>query len=279
MYVILGNGFDLCLGLPTRYSDFLASKEFGAINDNLFADYLRIIDKNSEWVDIEKELRDYAYKLSERDIILKPSDRVAAKSLREEYLNVKESLTNYLKRRTVGSLTLYDDNPAVELVRGLAPNDTTIFNFNYTDSFEKIAKWKKYEALYYVHGSVKNNDIIFGIEDDESVDLRKEHKLIKKSFASNFSSKFNTSIEDESETMEIIDVVIFGHSLGISDHGYFKALFKASWKGSMHLTLYHYGAEGRENMLSQIDDIVGGELAVFRNSIFDISFIDTKKKK
>jgi len=275
MYVILGNGFDLCLGLPTRYSHFLASKEFEAINDNLFADYLRSVDENSEWVDIEKELKNYASRLSREDVDLTTSDRVAARHLRSEYLNVKDSLTKYLKRST-GSLNLNNDNQAVQMVRGLVPSYSTVFNFNYTDSFEKISDWGNYEALHYVHGSVKNNDIIFGIEDDKNVVLRREHKLIKKSFASNYSQKFNASIENQPKTMNIKDVIIFGHSLGVSDHGYFKSLFNASWKGDMNLTLYHYGDEGRENMLSEIDDIVGTEMAQFRNSIYEISFVDTK---
>ena len=58
--LILGNGFDLDLGLKTSYSDFMDSDDFKAIVDNnYFARYLE--EKRSElggnWIDIENEIR------------------------------------------------------------------------------------------------------------------------------------------------------------------------------------------------------------------------------
>ena len=58
--LIIGNGFDLNLGLKTSYSDFLASDEFLELSEdssNLLVSYLNEQAKSSRkdrlWVDIE----------------------------------------------------------------------------------------------------------------------------------------------------------------------------------------------------------------------------------
>lgn len=59
--LIIGNGFDLNLGLKTSYKDFLDSEAFRTLsNTNMFAKYLQHKNEIQHWVDVEHELKSYA---------------------------------------------------------------------------------------------------------------------------------------------------------------------------------------------------------------------------
>ena len=119
--LIIGNGFDLNLGLKTKYSDFLQSLEFKKLRENpknfLFR-YLDFIHEQArqpqQWVDIEHELKEYANllalqntKFSESDFGIEVcyylntqqinevlnSNRV---HIKQHFTNLKEALQNYL---------------------------------------------------------------------------------------------------------------------------------------------------------------------------------------
>lgn len=58
--LIVGNGFDLNLGLKTSYANFIESEQFAKIcNSNNFAKYLKNQNSIQRWVDIENEIPQY----------------------------------------------------------------------------------------------------------------------------------------------------------------------------------------------------------------------------
>ena len=61
--VVIGNGFDLNLGLPTSYQDFIKSPQFQRLlqTDNHLYTYLKDKYHLQNWVDIENELQKYSY--------------------------------------------------------------------------------------------------------------------------------------------------------------------------------------------------------------------------
>ncbi len=63
--IIIGNGFDLSLGLKTSYKDFIVSDYFNSLLEkhNTLAIYLYKKQEINNWVDIEKELTEYSKKL------------------------------------------------------------------------------------------------------------------------------------------------------------------------------------------------------------------------
>ncbi|MFR8357317.1 MAG: AbiH family protein [Parabacteroides sp.] len=74
------------------------------------------------------------------------------------------------------------------------------------------------KEIIKVHGSIENKNIIFGVED--KANIKKEHIFLKKSYNINF-----TPI-DISNYLEISDsIIFFGHSLGETDHTYFRDFF------------------------------------------------------
>ncbi len=68
--LIIGNGFDLNLGLKTSYKEFVESNEFkNLIRNNDLARYLQSVQNNQNWVDIEHELKKYANYLLHSDMV------------------------------------------------------------------------------------------------------------------------------------------------------------------------------------------------------------------
>lgn len=57
--LIIGNGFDLSLGLSTSYMDFVNSDEFQILLNmqNQLAIYLKVNAELQNWIDIENELK------------------------------------------------------------------------------------------------------------------------------------------------------------------------------------------------------------------------------
>ena len=97
--LVIGNGFDLNLGLETSYSDYLSSKYFKyLLGTNTLARYLESRKKESKWVDIEKELYQYSISLfhkGENGLRPNPEDINLISSLRKDYYRICSSLRQY----------------------------------------------------------------------------------------------------------------------------------------------------------------------------------------
>lgn len=81
--VIIGNGFDLSLGLPTSYSHFIKSEYFiHLLSSNKLCRYLADTYERCNWVDIEASLKEYAEKTE------------SPKMFFSDYTALKKSLIN-----------------------------------------------------------------------------------------------------------------------------------------------------------------------------------------
>ncbi|ALU75278.1 hypothetical protein F7642_10905 [Tenacibaculum finnmarkense genomovar ulcerans] len=71
--IIIGNGFDLSIGLKTSYSDFIKSIEFQELlkNENLLAKHLNGIHTLQNWIDIENELKNLQVIMRISSLIIK----------------------------------------------------------------------------------------------------------------------------------------------------------------------------------------------------------------
>ena len=63
--LIIGNGFDIDLGLKTKYSDFIESNCFDENKNNLFKSIYRSY-KNMNWIDLENELKNMLRELIDK---------------------------------------------------------------------------------------------------------------------------------------------------------------------------------------------------------------------
>lgn len=242
--LIVGNGFDLNLGISTAYKDFMASREFLLISGNRLSQHLRSVQRLQNWVDIEVELSNYC------QLLYKPTRRASNHSFKQElkhdYQELKNSLKDYLKRITSGTLTIHTDNYALQLLQDLSESQSDpvdVISFNYTDSIERIVA--TYHSLppikalvYHVHGSLKT-DIVFGVDDQS--DLEREETYLYKSY-----SKYKQIRPLARLLTQYTDVVFFGYSLGWTDRQYFQPYFSNLAKDNSdehNIAIYYHGNE------------------------------------
>ena len=268
---IIGNGFDLNLGLKTSYSDFVNSKEFKSILNagNYLADYLEGKHNLQKWIDVENELKLY----SKTQNILE-----AAEQFRADFSVVSTTLKNYLA--TLSYANLNKSAYAYKLLEIIKNEDFLLLDFNYTQTTETIllelgiSQNEIDERLIKVHGSVQDGEIIFGVEDQ--ADIKPKHVFLRKAYNQNFKA---INVIDNLENLQ--ELYILGHSLGETDHMYFNNFFMtysfAHYFGKgKKITLYYYGEEGYNQLFMQLDELTRKSLSLFkRNNEFKT--VDTSK--
>ncbi len=149
-HIIVGNGFDLSLGLKTSYEHFFKSDNFEnlLVHNNCFATHLKSESQAvNNWVDIEKEIPKYSNKFFSSQIDVK-----------EDFESFKTSLMSYLKEAQKEEINL--NSPAFKMLEQELKNGVTdnIYNFNYTNSILRVAEIigiDVSEKHSYVHGSMR----------------------------------------------------------------------------------------------------------------------------
>lgn len=253
---IIGNGFDLNLGLKTSYRDFLHSDFFTknvGVGNELF-DYLNELNNGSNWVDIEKELENYSMNKSGDSKFL------------SDYKRLCESLKKYIKSIDISSMDhnseaykLFSSN---ELGR-----DFTVVNFNYTDSVLHILKSNGYpdtvsDNILHVHGSAEIDEIIFGV--DDKARISDQHTFLYKSTSSLYDGK---SCIDALEGFQSLH--IFGHSLGESDHMYFRFFLNLTLRAALEdvkeINIYHYDDGAKYALYKQLHTLTHNDVSGLKN--------------
>lgn len=250
--LIIGNGFDLDLGLKTDYSNFVESSYFQehVHSNNILFSYLNGVHKDKKWIDIENQIKEFAKK----QFYVRYH-----KSVKEEFKFLKDALYNYL-------LSIkYDVNPnsvgskvLSAVLNGFAFKK--IYSYNYTDLEEIIRKLHiKKNAFYtppieHVHGCINDKSIILGFEDIANVN--KEYLFMIKSF-----SPYYQSHSIQHDLMDAREIIFFGHSLGSTDYLYFENLFEnqsnklLKKEYSKKITIFTRNDKSRVEILTQLREM------------------------
>lgn len=252
--LIIGNGFDLSLGLSTSYMDFVNSDEFQILLNmqNQLAIYLKVNAELQNWIDIENELKLYS----------KNEDNAKFKT---EYEALCKQLVVYINNIDYSSIN--KNSKAYEVLTNLSSTkNNIILDFNYTASTRLILKQCGLSdedidnRLIKVHGEASNNDIIFGVEDNAGI--KKEHVFLRKAYNIKYKALNFSELYDR-----IKSVAIFGHSLGETDHTYFNKLFqescmynKFSTNNNKEFWLFYYKENGYHCMMQQLDSLTHNSL-------------------
>ncbi|MCT7560432.1 AbiH family protein [Aliarcobacter butzleri] len=263
--IIIGNGFDLSLGLKTSYKDFIQSDYFISLlyNHNTLAIYLNDKQQINNWVDIEKELTEYSNQIQD--------DKSKVKN---DFKELKNALMDYLKEAQEEEIN--QNSKAFEMIKNEILDTDIVYNFNYTNSVFKVAQIlgiSDIEAKHsFVHGSIENKNIIFGVEDKARIN--DNHIFLKKSSNINFAESNIIKILNNSS--EKINLVIFGHSLGITDSSYFSSYFTRHTHGSNHtkMNLYYFGEYAHDEMMFILDKYTIHNLTDFKH-YNDLKFINS----
>lgn len=284
---IIGNGFDIDMGLPSKYSDFIKSKEWQDVvrGFNIYLqmkDYqehsligqLQLASQNSQWFDIEIEI----HKFIGNHPILKDSE---VRDIRSEFDAIKKALTNYLKRITA---TFTADNSKVSTVLHYllreCPLTVTEIYFNYTYPSQYIKLPLQPEIFNgaqhwftYVHGSLKNNDIVLGCDLQPNEEVNRQLSFLYK------YNQLNRANHVARNILEAKEIIFFGHSVNEMDFGYFKEFFRvasASPNPIRHLTIITYDDESERNIKDNIRN-QGISVSDLYSNLWTFDFIKTSK--
>lgn len=238
--LIIGNGFDLNLGLPTSYGDFYPYY--------LLEKTERIIQKELEnnpadWSDLEKQLGKISLKYKDYQTYMDDIDHVTDK------------LTDYLKEVNQIEIPelaqvaqiVYDDlcdftryldtpqkNDMDRFIASLADSDEISLNvltFNYTSVFERIQElWApklqsgriKEIQIYHIHQQLDESGILLGVNDSGQIantafrdNYYVKAAIVKPFIYSSIQSGIDKACQEAIRKSHIL--IVFGTSMGVTD--------------------------------------------------------------
>lgn len=274
--LIIGNGFDLELGLRTSYKDFIESdiyddysKKISAnlapqktfdlkhdVNINIFK-YFKNILSIQNWIDLEMEIGKLASRYME--IFNRQTRRyekhlaVSSDFMMSSFNALRECLNDYILNLEVPNNR--PNNYALQLMSILGTNkyeNVQIVTFNYTD-LKETTRLDIQAPVYHIHGKVSKGSIInliLGIQD--SVEVDKSFSYVIKSHSPYYHS---SHIIDKLENAD--EVIFFGHSLGETDYPYFSDFFKMQCQKTApeyrkKIRIFTYDEKSRLDILFQL---------------------------
>lgn len=274
---ILGNGFDLDLGLPTTYAKFAASQFWPLKSEDLFnsllAQTLQEAKETLRWFDLEDILFRFARdrKLTDEDYAVRIFGSV--ESDKEVYQKICSALCFYLQE-IQSDIPIKKDSLAARVLKAVSANGTfnKILSFNYTDLDDICQRVGCNKLLYkHVHGSAKKGAIILGVSDENK--LQHGYDCLYKSQSPYYkSSAVRTTLKESSE------VVFFGHSLGLQDIDYFSNFIKGSADDGQSsedrrkITFFTKDAQSQEQLIMNIRALNPSLFGRFRD-LNDVVFI------
>lgn len=274
--LILGNGFDLDLGLKSRYRDFMTSSTWKGVEGReyiLTCNLLRYLEEKNEietWFDAESELLNYALEMTE-GTYASPQE-----TDREGHKYFLAMLKKYLAKEQE-NYKLNSSRVADMLMKAVVANGffDEVYTFNYTDVNKVLSKVGLFVPIQitYMHGSLREHDnIILGIETDKPI--HKDYQFLFKTNSRFY--RYNSLIESMEKADEI---VFFGHSINGMDFPYFKDFFMQQASSSedvkrKYITIFTYDEASDEQIRNNFREAgVNLRDLMQRNNL---TFIETK---
>lgn len=279
---LIGNGFDINIGMNTRYCDFYEYYKIQPSNHTLIENVKNDLKCNSQnWSDLEIALGDYTKclnTLEEFDIVFDDiKDKLAEYMTLEQSkysfkLDDKSSLyqglgfpENYLPLADKLSLKRYKNG-----ISGASVRKVNVITFNYTTTLEALLTFKgdlvsgswgdndkmSLHSLKHIHG-LCNKNMILGVNDlmqignesfRQNIDITRA--LIK--------SDCNKSLKHliDSECKNLIEksnlICLFGLSVGDTDKNWWELIGKQLIRPDSRLVIFHRGnpiADNHEHKL------------------------------
>ena len=177
MLLILGNGFDLSLGLKTSYANFMASDLFTKwvkikhfpnakvnLHDMNLFNYLHLQKGLRNWIDVEEELKKYASEQRVEYYYDNGSthflNNISTADINNSYQILCFALQTYIK--TLDYTGVNEDSLSLELLRAvLRRKQNDVVTFNYTDVSWVVSKPRG--SIEYMHGNTTDG-IILGFQ-------------------------------------------------------------------------------------------------------------------
>ncbi|SCY97764.1 AbiH family protein [Flavobacterium caeni] len=244
---IIGNGFDINLGLKTGYIDFCKTYQRRK-SKNPVIQALKSDIKNGvySWADLEKRLGEYSNKLESeqdlrdiyQDILLNLGNYLQKQENRKDWTGLKHgefynylcSPENSLRQKDLNAITSFKNKWAQHRW------EIDIVNFNYTTTIENLFEVNpvnirigyhhnsaeiKLRRVMHIHGTLEN--MVLGVNDLSQI---LNEKFCKNQKITNFFIKSNNNRIQGHTIDEIFEqrilgsnlICIFGSSIGETDN-------------------------------------------------------------
>lgn len=304
---IIGNGFDLAHGLPTRYWDFRTYLE------NLYPEFLASFEQhyyiypkdsnkykqNLLWNNFETNLANI-----DEDIIIKEALGIDMGLESGDY-GIEDTLRNYFSSeyQYINKLAIY----LKQWVRTIRIRDTLpitsqiskdsedyFVTFNYTSVLENVYKVAPSNILH-IHGSLHeyNDDPILGhgnrkrIENIKAKRNQAETWFNEKemSICAVIDDYYNTTFKNVNNYMhklnslfryEVEEIVVIGHSVAGIDLPYFKRIDQYTGQEAIWRVYYFTEDEKVDMQKALVEQGISKNRLVMRDSV---EFYDLKKKQ
>lgn len=244
---ILGNGFDLWHGIPSKYSDFRTYVE--ANDSDLFREMENYIPIDDWWSNLEASLADI-----DVDHLVESNQIYLSSYGSDDWSDSAHHDFQYEVQKTVKRLSMGLTERIAQWIRSVdvkraGPRrlhkidvNATFLTFNYTDTLSVLYNVPDLNVLH-IHGRADklNEDLVLGhawnpvsrpslneIPDIEDLDTRlyEANEIIDGYFSSTFKPTDEIIKMNESffKNINVQKIYVLGHSLSDVDAGYFQAL-------------------------------------------------------
>ena len=280
--LIIGNGFDVDMGLPSKYSDFIESKEwkdvlkrvrnfitFEEYNESSLLWQLLMASTAPCWFDIEEVIHQFVIKH-------KDNTEQAIRQIRWEFDLVRKGLQKYLQRISK-DFKADEKKLGYQLLDFLQESPLSvfeiIFNYTYPHDFLKIPTYYTRLHVSFVHGELSKNNIVLGCDLQDGEEVNRQLSFMYKY---NMLTKANNTGYHLQEAKEII---FYGHSVNEMDFRYFKAVLttlSTTPNPYKHLTIITYDEASERNIKDNIQS-QGVSVTGLYNNLRTFEFIYTQK--
>lgn len=225
--LILGNGFDIDLGLKTGYRDFMNNDNYWPFQKEpesyspLGQELKKIKEEN--WYDVERALLQFAKSYRQSTDPFERDPNVFT-NCRYDYECLVSALAEYLQaQQDEGEVNT--DSVAFRVLKRLLGNKSldVIYSFNYTDIKKILQRIPGLPSINIpivnVHGKLNDHTLILGVNEKEELSYNQFQYLYK---------TFNRHYRSNSLRYDILtaqEIIIFGHSLSEVDYSYFEDFF------------------------------------------------------
>lgn len=258
----IGNGFDLNLGLKTRYENFYEYFQRNSSEDNIIKGWIN--KKERLWSDLEEALGKSLSKIKENDLEKFYDDKDTMDDLLVEYLRKEQEKYNYdeeiIKKQLINSLDNFqgnlskDEKDMIERIKTRHGGSNIWYNFvsfNYTNCLDKMIDIQKKESvtisthtygnnkystssilenIYHIHGTV-NEEMILGVNDESQIN----NEFLKENaeFCNGFIKTQMNKLIGQQKTEDVKNLILnskiiclFGISMGKTDKIWWEEIFR-----------------------------------------------------
>lgn len=254
---IIGNGFDIMLGLDTDYQSFYNYYSAIPSPDPDILDMKRAIEKGryETWADLEEGIGEYTGRINEPDVFLKCLEDIRKnlfkyldeQSKRGDYqIDINKFIDDLIKPERYLEAQVLNEFDQFILQFGRSRNFYSVVTFNYTDTIDNLLPPEEFftVSLLHLHGSLKDIPVM-GVNDVSQISnilFRENEDIIEEFVKPEFNDAcLNNRNEEFDQLISRANVIVlFGTSLGETDRNWWIKIGERLRGGSTIIIYYPF---------------------------------------